>query len=199
MRIRARTFCLGFALALAAPAFAEEARKPGEIAAPSGRWQVPGEIQQPKGSWQVPGKIQTPGQIQKPGEIQQVVEKCRTRLVVGADALFEFDRAELTAAAEASLAALEPAIRENRARHVSVEGHTDAKGATDYNQALSERRAGTVRDWLVRRGAVPAGTPMVGYGESRPVAPNVKPDGSDDPEGRAKNRRVEVVLDTCDG
>ena len=85
------------------------------------------------------------------------------------------------------------------ARHVSVEGHTDAKGATDYNQALSERRAGTVRDWLVRRGAVPAGTPMVGYGESRPVAPNVKPDGSDDPEGRAKNRRVEVVLDTCDG
>ena len=46
-------------------------------------------------------------------------------------------------------------------------------------------------------GALPASTPTSGWGKRRPVAPNAKPDGSDDPVGRQKNRRVEVVLDLC--
>lgn len=73
-------------------------------------------------------------------------------------------------------------------RHVVIEGHTDAIGTDAYNQALSERRARSVRDYLVENG-IPAGRlEMVGHGESRPVAPN------DDPEGRAMNRRVELRL-----
>ncbi|HXT20353.1 MAG TPA: OmpA family protein [Thermoanaerobaculia bacterium] len=157
---------------------------------PKGNWQTPGEIQQPKGTWQVPGEIQ------KPGEIQRVEEKCRHRLVVAADALFAFDEATLSAQAEATLAALGPQLAKEKGA-VTVEGHTDAKGGDDYNQKLSERRARAVRDWLAAHEHLATGTPAVGYGESHPVAPNAKPDGSDDPAGRAKNRRVEVVIATC--
>jgi outer membrane protein OmpA-like peptidoglycan-associated protein len=168
-----------------------EIQSPGEIQHPRGQWQKPGDIQQPKGTWQ------QPGEFQKPGEIQSVKEHCHLRLRVGSDALFEFDKATLTAAAEKSLSGL-PALIAQAGRHpVSVEGHTDAIGDDRYNQTLSEKRAAAVRDWLAAHGAVPAGTPVKGYGKRKPVAPNRKPDGSDDPEGRARNRRVEVLIDTC--
>ena len=170
--------------------------KPAVTLAPSaagaGHWQTPGEIQQPKGTWQVPGEIQ------KPGEIRRVEEKCRHRLVVSADALFPFDFDTITPQAEATLGALGPQLAAEKGA-ISVEGHTDSKGSDDYNQSLSERRARAVRDWLVAHHHVAAGTTAVGYGESKPIAPNAKPDGGDDPEGRAKNRRVEVVVATCPG
>lgn len=57
--------------------------------------------------------------------------------------------------------------------------------------------ARSVKTWLVARQAVPATTPIKGHGKSRPVASNTKPDGSDNPQGRQKNRRVEIVIDTC--
>jgi photosystem I P700 chlorophyll a apoprotein A2 len=60
---------------------------------------------------------------------------------------------------------------------------------------LSENRADAVKSWLVQNASV-AGSRVTtqGWGETKPVAPNKKPDGSDDPEGRQKNRRVEIVL-----
>jgi len=54
-----------------------------------------------------------------------------------------------------------------------------------------------VRDWLAGRKVIPESTPIRGYGKSVPVAPNTRPDGKDDPEGRQKNRRVEVVFEGC--
>jgi len=54
-----------------------------------------------------------------------------------------------------------------------------------------------VKAWLLVRNFVSAETPATGYGKRNPVAPNQKPDGSDNPAGRQLNRRVEVVLDTC--
>ena len=64
-----------------------------------------------------------------------------------------------------------------------------------YNQALSEDRALSVRDWLVdEEGVDGAGFEILGFGESRPAAPNEKADGSDDPQARQKNRRVEIVI-----
>lgn len=89
------------------------------------------------------------------------------------------------------------AAPQSRPAPATVEGHTDAKGSDAYNQTLSEKRARTVRDWLAARGALPVDTPIQGWGERRPIAPNLKPDGSDDPAGRQKNRRVEVTLDLC--
>jgi OOP family OmpA-OmpF porin len=76
---------------------------------------------------------------------------------------------------------------------VEVAGHTDSVGSDQYNQALSERRAHTVYDYLTGHG-IAAGRLIGpnGYGESRPIAPNTNPDGSDNPEGRALNRRSEL-------
>jgi len=165
-----------------------------EIQQPKRSWQKPGEIQQPKGTWQTPGEIQVPKGIQA---IRAQEEKCTQRFQVVSDALFEFDKATLTPDAEETLKALLPLLAKAGPHPATVEGHTDAKGSDAYNQTLSEQRATTVKDWLVAHGALPASTPTAGWGKRKPVAPNTRPDGSDDPAGRQKNRRVEVVLDLC--
>ncbi len=154
--------------------------------------QQPRPIQKPKGSWQAPAKLQ------KPREIQKIKDQCRTRLLVGADTLFESGKAELAPGAEKALSDLGPMIRKEGTHPVSVEGHTDALGSAGSNRELSERRARIVESWLETRGYVSAGLASVaGYGGAKPVAPNSKPDGSDNPEGRRKNRRVEIVINTC--
>lgn len=187
---RARLAALAL-LSLAAPAAAQH-----EIQKPKDKWQTPGEIQKPRDTWQQPGAIQVPKGIQA---IKTEEAKCTKRFLVGADALFEFDKATLTPDAEETLKALLPLLAKAGKHPATVEGHTDAKGTDAYNQTLSEKRAQTVKDWLVSRGALAATTPTQGWGKRRPVAPNAKPDGSDDPAGRQKNRRVEVVLDSCKG
>ena len=160
-----------------------------------------------------PGELQKPGEIQKPGAFQNVGEfrkalsegkvikqeaaPCHRRFCVGADTLFNFDEATLTPYAEEALQALGPMIVKVGAHPVKVEGHTDSEGTDQYNQKLSEKRAERVKNWLMQNHFVPVSSEMVGFGETRPRAPNKKPDGSDNPEGRALNRRVEIIVDTC--
>jgi outer membrane protein OmpA-like peptidoglycan-associated protein len=72
---------------------------------------------------------------------------------------------------------------------VRIEGHADATGPEAYNQGLSERRANSVRSYLVSKGVDASGLTTVGYGESRPIASN------DTREGRALNRRVELQVE----
>jgi outer membrane protein OmpA-like peptidoglycan-associated protein len=128
--------------------------------------------------------------------VEVIVSKCEERLRVGSDFLFDFNRAELRAEADAALAELaHRVIDANKA--VLIEGHTDAIGTDAYNQGLSERRAVAVRVALAGRGLPLTSLNVRGYGKSRPVAPNQRPDGSDDPDGRQHNRRVEVVINTC--
>lgn len=80
-------------------------------------------------------------------------------------------------------------------RRVSIEGHTDSVGTDVFNQGLSERRAQSVRQELLA-GGLPTGRIVArGFGESRPVVPNATPDGADDPTARARNRRVEIVIE----
>jgi len=67
-------------------------------------------------------------------------------------------------------------------------------GTTEFNQRLSEARAGVVREALAILGVERGRMTARGYGETRPVAPNNKPDGSDNPAGRQQNRRVEILL-----
>ena len=69
-----------------------------------------------------------------------------------------------------------------------LEGHTDSIGSEEYNQGLSERRADAVRDYLTSKGVRASRLTSRGYGESRPIASN------DTEEGRAENRRVEMVV-----
>jgi outer membrane protein OmpA-like peptidoglycan-associated protein len=148
----------------------------------------------PKGPWQEPGEIQVPKGIQA---VSTIKEECEERLSVVADALFDFDKSSLRADAEETLGAAGPEIAKLGGKPSMIEGHTDSKGTDAYNQTLSQARAATVRDWLADKGFVPAATPIQGYGEKRPVAPNATPDGKDDPAGRQKNRRVEVVFGRC--
>jgi outer membrane protein OmpA-like peptidoglycan-associated protein len=70
----------------------------------------------------------------------------------------------------------------------------DSKGSHDYNVKLSQRRAETVKDWLVQNGAIAGALTTKGFAETQPAAPNQNPDGSDSPEGRQKNRRVEIIV-----
>ena len=80
-------------------------------------------------------------------------------------------------------------LRDNPSLHVVVEGHTDSVGSDAYNRKLSERRAKAVRDYLVREGIESSRLTTHGYGKSRPVASN------DTAEGRAENRRAEIIAD----
>jgi hypothetical protein len=75
---------------------------------------------------------------------------------------------------------------------ITIEGHTDAVGDDASNQLLSQARAASVQAALQERLGGGTTFTAVGFGESRPVAPNTSPDGSDDPDGRAQNRRVEI-------
>jgi outer membrane protein OmpA-like peptidoglycan-associated protein len=110
------------------------------------------------------------------------------------DVLFDFDKWTLRREAEATLAKVAALINAHPRALVSIEGHTDAKGDAAYNQRLSEQRAAAVRDWLVAHGVNGANLSTRGWGKARPVAPNTRPDGGDDPEGRQKNRRVEIRI-----
>ena len=188
---------VSLALAAALPASAQDKSqdKTYEIQKPTGKWQVPGEIKQPTGPWQVPGDIQVPRGIQAVKSV--AVSRCERRLSVVADALFDFDKASLRPDAEDTLLAAAPEIRKLGGKPSRIEGHTDAKGGDAYNMKLSEARATTVRDWMAKRDFVPAATPIKGYGKTVPAAPNTAANGQDDPVGRQKNRRVEVVFDTC--
>jgi outer membrane protein OmpA-like peptidoglycan-associated protein len=110
-----------------------------------------------------------------------------------ADVLFDFDKAELKPAAVGSLTKVAAVLKEMPRSPATIDGHTDGKGEAAYNQKLSERRAASVKEWLVKKGGISAARLTThGYGMTRPIAPNTKPDGSDDPVGRQKNRRVEI-------
>lgn len=117
------------------------------------------------------------------------------RIELAADILFDFDKAVLLPKARATLKQAADVIRDKAKGTVRIAGYTDAKGDATYNQKLSERRADAVKDWFVTKEGLQNVTFVTeGFGKQRPVAPNIKPDGSDDPEGRQRNRRVEITL-----
>ncbi len=103
---------------------------------------------------------------------------------------FAFNRYDLTPRARGILDSLVSILTELPAVTVVIEGHTDALGSEAYNMRLSLRRARSVRDYLIRQGISSSRLSVKGYGESRPVARNSNPDGSDNPRGRALNRRA---------
>lgn len=112
------------------------------------------------------------------------------------DVLFDYDKAALKPAAEEALKKVAVVLSQFPESKVRVEGFTDAKGGKSVNLPLSRDRATAVKDWLVRNGGVlAANISAQGFGEDNPVAPNTNADGSDDPIGRAKNRRVSIVVE----
>ncbi len=118
------------------------------------------------------------------------------QISLSGDILFDFDKWEIKKEAEATLQKLAEGIKESNKKNI-IEGHTDSKGSDSYNLKLSRNRAEAVRDWLISKASLTnIQFQTNGYGESRPITPNTNPDGSDNVEGRAKNRRVEIrILD----
>ena len=109
-----------------------------------------------------------------------------------ADVLFDFDKAELRADAARSLDKAAELLKSYPQAPIDVVGHTDGKGGDAYNDALSQRRAAAVAAALQSRTGRPIATR--GMGKRQPVAPNTTPDGRDDPGGRQRNRRVQIVI-----
>ena len=108
---------------------------------------------------------------------------------------FDFDKSDLTKADVAELKKAIDFVRKYPAAKVELEGHTDSKGTEQYNQKLSEKRVEAVKQYLIKEGAADkARISAKGYGESKPVAPNTTKEGKDNPEGRAENRRVEILI-----
>jgi hypothetical protein len=108
---------------------------------------------------------------------------------------FDFDKSDIRKADMAELKKASDFVRKYRGAKVKLEGHTDSKGTEEYNQKLSERRAEAVSQYLITEGAVEkAMISTTGYGKLRPVAPNKTKEGKDNPEGRAENRRVEILI-----
>lgn len=116
------------------------------------------------------------------------------RIELAGDILFDFDKTMLRPAAEPILTRVAEVIRKHGKPMVRIEGHTDSKGPDDYNLELSQRRADSVKDWLIANRATGGVLTTKGLGETSPAVPNDKPDGSDDPDGRQKNRRVEIIV-----
>lgn len=117
-------------------------------------------------------------------------ERERTSYQTPADVLFDTDHWVLRPDAVAALQGIADKLQATGDAPITVEGHTDARASDVHNQVLSERRAGSVRDWLVQAGIDSARITTRGYGESVPVAPN------DTPENLQKNRRVVISVAT---
>jgi outer membrane protein OmpA-like peptidoglycan-associated protein len=112
------------------------------------------------------------------------------------DVLFDYDKTALKLAAEEALKKVGVVLSQFPESKVTVEGYTDAKGSKSVNMQLSVARAEAVKDWLVKNGGVAAVNIAVkGFGEQDAVAPNTNPDGSDNPLGRALNRRVAIIVE----
>jgi outer membrane protein OmpA-like peptidoglycan-associated protein len=109
------------------------------------------------------------------------------------DALFEFNEYEIKEQAETELRKVGSLISGNTGYRLSIEGHTDSIGDEGFNMMLSRWRAKAVGAWLVDHQHVKAAdVKTMGYGKSRPKVTNVLPNGRDNPDGRAQNRRVEI-------
>jgi outer membrane protein OmpA-like peptidoglycan-associated protein len=120
--------------------------------------------------------------------ILETRETARGLIVNLSDVLFDTASANLKPGAREKLARVAGILSSHPDLHVQIEGHTDSVGGDEYNQRLSERRADSVRAYLVQQRVAPSVVGTAGYGESRPVATN----GTS--AGRQQNRRVELVV-----
>src|SRR2546422_106583 len=120
--------------------------------------------------------------------ILQTRDSARGLIVNMSDVLFDTGSYTLRASAREKLAKISGIVLAHPGLNLQVEGHTDSVGSDEFNQQLSERRAGSVRDFLVQQGVREAAVSSRGFGKTQPVATN------DTPEGRQRNRRVELVV-----
>ncbi len=121
-------------------------------------------------------------------QVLQTHETARGLIVNMSDVLFDFNKYTLKPEAREKLAKVSGILLAYPGLRLQVEGYTDNIGTDEYNQKLSEERAGSVRDYLVSQSVADANVSAAGYGKSNPVADNSSA------SGRAENRRVQLVV-----
>jgi outer membrane protein OmpA-like peptidoglycan-associated protein len=121
-------------------------------------------------------------------QILQTRDTARGLIVNMSDVLFDTGKYTLRPAAREKLAKVSGIILSHPGLSLEVEGHTDSIGSDEYNMRLSERRANSVRDYLIAQGVSPAIVTARGFGKTMPIADNSTP------QGRQMNRRVELVV-----
>ncbi len=109
-------------------------------------------------------------------------------LVMPGNITFDLNESSIKSSFSGTLESVALVLKEYDKTIIQIEGHTDSSGSDSYNQLLSERRASSVRDFLLNQGIEPKRTRAVGYGERYPVASN------ETASGREQNRRVELTL-----
>jgi len=112
---------------------------------------------------------------------------------------FDFGLHDLTKDALIEIEKLYDIMSENKDLYIEVIGYTDSRSSKDFNKRLSERRAKSVIDYLIGKGLSSQRFIAIGKGEDNPIAVNVNQDGTDNPEGRQLNRRVEIKLMNYNG
>jgi outer membrane protein OmpA-like peptidoglycan-associated protein len=126
--------------------------------------------------------------LQQLNAVLQTRDSARGLIVNMSDVLFDTGSSTLKPGAREKLAKISGILLAHPGLSMQIEGHTDSVGSDEFNQELSGRRADAVRDYLAQEG-VPASTMTArGFGKTQPVASN------DTPEGRQRNRRVELVV-----
>ena len=112
---------------------------------------------------------------------------------------FDYGKYDLTRDAQIEIEKLHDIMAANPNLYVEVIGYTDSKSSADFNQKLSEKRAKSVINYLIKKGISSQRFVATGMGEANPIAINENPDGTDNPAGRKLNRRVEIKLMNYDG
>ncbi len=108
---------------------------------------------------------------------------------------FGFDEETLAPRTQRQLSIVSDVLKTDPNRKLTLSGHADALGSDDYNKILSQKRAASVRNFLIRKGVTETQIKIIAEGESRPRRPNETASGEDDPDGRRANRRTEIYLD----
>ena len=126
--------------------------------------------------------------LQQLNNILETKDTARGLISNMGDVLFETGKYELKPTARETLARISGILMAYPSLNVAVEGHTDSVGSDEFNQKLSEQRAEAVRQYFLQAGVAEAAVSAHGFGKAQPVASN------DTPEGRQKNRRVELVV-----
>jgi outer membrane protein OmpA-like peptidoglycan-associated protein len=134
-------------------------------------------------------KAQLRAQLQAQlNSILQTTDTARGLIVNMSDVLFDTGSYTLKPGAREKLAKISGILLAHPGLTLQIEGHTDSVGSDEFNQQLSEQRAGSVRDFLAEQGVGDSSMTARGFGKTQPVATN------DTPEGRQRNRRVEIVV-----
>lgn len=152
------------------------------------------------------GQYQTIGKTVDPATLKELVTNITLDTLMVLDRLeknkvfvlkniyFGYDSANIRPESARELDKLVEVLNDNPEIKIEMSSHTDSIGSIEFNINLSQRRAAATVNYLIKQGIAPERLVAKGYGESKPIARNTNPDGSDNPDGRQRNRRTEFKI-----